>query len=78
MIHDTVAPLRLELQKWLPVFKAALGVSQNAFARGAGVDPSIFSRWLRGAITSQPTVTAARRHLAKLRRRVLVRERVSA
>lgn len=59
------------------MFKAHLGLSQNAFARGAGVDPSIFSRWLRGTITSQPTVDAVRPHLAKLRRRVVAREKAS-
>lgn len=78
MIHDTVALLRVDLQKWLPVFKASLGLSQNAFARGAGVDQSIFSRWLRGEITSKPTADKVRPYLAKLKRRVVARERVTA
>lgn len=78
MIHDTVAELRTDLTKWLPIFKAVLALSQNAFARGADIDPSIFSRWLREEITSEPSATKAARHLARLKRRVVAREKASA
>lgn len=77
MSHDTLT-LRDDLRKWLPVFRAQLGMSQNAFARAAEVDQSIFSRWLRGVITSAPTERKARRALESLRRRVLVPREKSA
>jgi transcriptional regulator with XRE-family HTH domain len=76
MIHDTVS-LRGDLNKWLPVFKASLGLSQNQFARGAGIDPSIFSRWYRGYITSSIAADRSAKHLARMKRRVVARERAS-
>lgn len=76
MVHDTLA-LRTEIDKWLPIFRASLGLSQNDFARGAGIDPSIFSRWKRGVITSEPSERKASRYLARLKRRVVARERAS-
>ena len=76
MIHDIVA-LRADLAKWLPVFRAHLGLSQNKFARGAGIDPSIFSRWYRGAITSSLAANKAAKHLARVRRQVVAREKAA-
>lgn len=77
MIHDTVA-LRHDLSKWLPIFKAVLGVTQNGFARGASIDQSIFSRWYRGQITSSIAAGRSAKHLARLKRRVVVREKATA
>lgn len=77
MVHDTVS-LRTDLDKWLPIFKAVLGLSQNDFARGARIDPSIFSRWKRGVITSSLAAEKSARHLARLKRRVVAREKAAS
>jgi len=80
MVHDTneTLAIRDDLRKWLPVLRATLRISQNEFARRAKIDESVFSRWLRGVITSEPCERKARRALTRLKRRVLVdRERAS-
>jgi len=78
MIRETVDAQRAEVQKWLPILKATLGLSQNDVARYCGVHPSVFSRWLRGVLTSEPCAKAVARALPRLKRRVVVgREKVS-
>lgn len=78
MIRETVDAQRSEVQKWLPVIKAALDMSQNDVARYCGVHPSVFSRWLRDEMTSEPCTKAVRRAFPRLRRRALVaREKAS-
>lgn len=78
MIRETVDALRDEVQKWLPVIKAALDMSQNDVARYCDVHPSVFSRWLRAEMTSEPCARAVRRALPRLKRRALVaREKAS-
>ena len=46
----------------------ALRISQNAFARKAGLNPGLFSRVLHGKLTSAPAERKARRLLERLRR----------
>lgn len=70
MLMRELLQLRTDIRKTLPLAKAELGMSQNDFARYARVEPSIFSRWLSGKITSEPAAQKARRALARLQRRL--------
>jgi hypothetical protein len=45
-----------------------LRISQNKFARKAGIDPPVFSRVLNGKMTSAPCEQKARRLLERLRK----------
>ena len=74
MIHESPAPLKSEVQ-WAC---AVLRCSQNTFARSAGVDPSILSRVINGLVTSGPADKRIRRYVAKMRRRMVTRERTTA
>lgn len=62
MIRETVSPLGPQVQRWREVF----GCSQNAFARRAGVHPSILSRLLTGEVVAGPSERKLRGYLARL------------
>ena len=78
MIRETVDAIRADVQTWLPIIKAALGLSQNDVAKEMDVHPSVFSRWLRGLMTSDPCARAVQRHLPRLKRKALAAREKSA
>lgn len=69
MVH-AAPPRRRDLHERIRKWRGALGISQNEFARRAGVYPSILSRVLADKVTSGPCETKVRRYIAKLERRV--------
>jgi len=66
MIRETVNPLKADVHRAC----SALDISQNEFARRAGIDVSVLSRVLNNLMTSDPAEKKIRRYLARVRRRL--------
>lgn len=67
-IHATRAVTLAHLAAEVQLRRAELGLGQNAFARKAGVDPSILSRLLAGKATAGPSERRLRSYLRRLAR----------
>ena len=64
MIREIVTPLAAEIQYVI----AARRISQNEFARRAGVHDSILSRLMNNKVTAEPSLKKVERYLRRERR----------
>jgi hypothetical protein len=76
-MHAPTLDARSEIRKWLPVLKASFRLSQNAFAREADIDPTIFSRWLNSRVHESAAEKKALKLLRSYKRRFAQDEKAS-